>query len=778
MPPRIYNKNNASSFNIFKKKATVVTGKATQLIIVESPSKCAKIESFLGNDYCCIASKGHVRQIPGLKSIQKSKNYEIKFDICDDKTSQVKMLQETVKKFNKENIFIATDDDREGEAIAWHICQVCELDIFSTKRIVFHEITKPALLKAVANPTKLNMGLVHAQHARQVLDMFVGFRISPLLWKHIPGGKALSAGRCQTPALRLVYDKENDILSNSMKLTYKITGYFTDKRLAFDLSKEIQTEKEVAVFLQESIIFKHELSIHEKRDAYRNAPKPFNTSRLLQHASNQLGMSPTETMSHCQKLYQDGWITYMRTESETYSNEFLQDAGDYIREKWGETYIGNVDKLIMNDSKHPHEAIRVTHIENTVGGEEGRSSKVYKLIWRNTVESCMSDAHCQIVPVSITAPLQMKYKHEIETPLFLGWKIVNEKIDLVDVQNKMQSILLYLQTLNKGTENKGIERCEIKYNEIEARVSVKREHSHYTEASLIQKLEDLGIGRPSTFAMLVNTIQERGYVTCQDIDGTHIKVTEYSLKTNIISCETTEKNIGAEKKKLVLQPIGKNVVEFLLNYFETLFSYSYTENMERDLDEISIANKEWYEICKKCDEDLNIWIKPVNEMTKKEYKICDRDDWVIIFSKYGPLLKEKNKDVSESDSDSEHDTNSESIKIKTIFKPIKKDILLDKRKLLEGHYSWEELIDNSNSCNSSMCENREENGENKNPNILRILTPELSIRKGKFGAYIYYKTPNMKKPQFLNIKKFPLMFTVCETDVLIHWIKTTYNLQI
>lgn len=774
MPPNKYYKK----FTDFTKTAKIPDIKsATWLVIVESPSKCAKIESFLGPNYCCIASKGHIRNIAGLKSIQTRKNYAIKFDICPDKIAQVKMLQEITKKFKKDHILIATDDDREGEAIAWHICEVCELNIETTKRIIFHEITKPALLKAVESPININMNLVHAQQARQVLDMLVGFRISPLLWKQIPGGNALSAGRCQTPALRLVYDREMEIQSNKgFAMTYKITGLFTDKELPFELSKEIQTEKETHDFLHESVSFAHQLSIHEKREAYRNAPKPFNTSRLLQSASNQLGMSPSETMSHCQKLYQDGWITYMRTESEKYSNEFIQIAGDYIRDTWNEKYIGNIADLTMNDSKNPHEAIRVTHIEQSVGGEEGRSSKIYHLIWRNTVESCMSSAHMECVPVIITAPMQSQYKYEIETPLFLGWKIVNEKIDLVDVQNKARSMLLYLQSLNKGS---------IKYKEIHAKVSIKREHTHYTEASLIQMLEKLGIGRPSTFAMLVDTIQERGYVKCQDVVGEIKPVTEYTLIGSMIHPISVEKTVGAEKKKLVLQPTGKNVIEFLLGSFENLFSYSYTENMENELDEIFTSNKEWYEICKKCDEDLNMWIKPANERMKKEYKIYDREDWVIIFSKNGPLLKEKNKtesvEVDDSDSiDSEvgSSENENKEKTKSVFKSIKKDLLLEIDKLQNGEYRWDDLYETPTRFMNTNKETGtgDGNGETDNPNILRVLTPNLSVRKGKFGAYIYYKTPQMTKPKFLNIKKFPLMFSVCEPEVLIQWIKTTYNI--
>jgi len=817
----------AKKFVLKKTSVPNSANSASFLIIVESPSKCAKIEAFLGKDYCCIASMGHIRHIDGLSSIDSANNFNIQFHILPDKKDHVKILQETVAKFAKKNIILATDDDREGEAIAWHICEVCDLDITKTQRILFHEITKPALIHAIQHPTTINMDLVHAAHARQVLDMLVGFKISPLLWKYLYSNKknSLSAGRCQTPALRLVYDNMQEKVKNQSTSTYKITGIFLEKRLTFCLQTKCDVQREqVQIFLEQTKTHDHILSVGKTRETYQSAPKPFNTSQLLQSASSRLHMSPKETMSLCQKLYQDGHITYMRTESTKYAAEFLKDAFAYIKNVYGEENISTNDKLENKDTNNPHEAIRVTHIEQSIiGGTDKRAIALYRLIWRNTVESCMAEAKNECNTICISAPNicenEAKYIHVLEIPIFLGWKKVAiqlkepteefaEEEDSVKqmTQEEGRGLLLYLQAI-KGP---------VHYQEIIATVTMKNMHSHYTEANLIKKLEELGIGRPSTFAMLVETIIDRGYVKCQDIEGTPEKITEFVLTGKNIRATIKEKIFGKEKKKLVIQPVGIMTIEFLITHFENLFSYDYTKCMETDLDIISNGNKLWHTLCKQCDDELKNWIKLVAKtMKKEEFEIIQGEpeegytEYKVALGQYGPVLKRNKIEKDEKG------------KLITEYKSIKSNLSINMEKLKSSEYTLEELMELENkdlgeyegfplilkngkygiyvqwgdkkeslkSMGKSMDKIRREDIlkclENKmdigsdgtGENNTKIINENLSIRVGKFGPYIFYKTASMKKPVFYPLKKCPLKYSECDREDLLKWINTTYKLN-
>jgi DNA topoisomerase-1 len=766
----------------------------TYLIIVESPSKCKKIEEYLGSQYKCISSKGHIREIKnGLKSV---KSEQIEFDYIPEKKEHIEWMEQVIDKFPKSNIILATDDDREGEAIAWHICKTFHLDVNTTKRIIFREVTQTALLQSINNMKTINMNIVNAQMCRQVLDLLVGFKISPILWKYLYRNKdnSLSAGRCQTPALRLVYENELEAKQSTTSTTYKINGSFFPKKIVFDLSKEFDSESQVLDFLEQSKSFNHCLSIGQKKESIKSPPKPFNTSGLLQKASNQLGIGPKETMSICQQLYQDGLITYMRTESQKYSDVFLNKAQEYILKRFEKTeYIGNLEDIINKDSKNPHEAIRVTNIEiSTIETENARTSTLYKLIWRNTVESCMSEAKYSNTPILITAPKDLLYKHTIEVPIFLGFtKLIEEsRTNTINDQNIGAALLLYIQSSPK--EN-------IKYNKITSTLSIHGKHSHYTEASLIKRLEDLGIGRPSTFAMIIDTIIERGYVKKTDIEGITIKANEFTLEKNIIKIEEKERTFGNEKGKLVIQPIGLVVTDFLYSHFTPLFSYDYTTKMESILDEISNGDEKsepWFKTCEICNIEISQLIKPIEKLSKQSFTILG-SDYKLVFEKYGPVLRISKNDTFE-------------------YKKIRSDIKLDLDKLQKGEYHEEELIEVKKeqiigevygipiTLKSGPYGEYIEHGDKKesikslgeyktteeiadafkskisspinDSKIIRNLTNELSIRNGKFGAYIYYKTDKMTKPKFLNIQKFKESYRHCSEEVLIKWIKETYNI--
>jgi len=790
---RVYNKKSKYSAKEAVIPASVKT--AVFLIIVESPSKCKKIESFLGADYTCIASKGHLRSIEGLKSIDIKNNYQIKFDEIDEKKPHIKWMQGIIGNFKKENIILATDDDREGEVIAWHLCDIFGLDLMRTRRILFHEITKEAIQESIKNPTIVNMNLVHAGFCRQVLDILIGFKISPILWKYLyrNSQNALSAGRCQSPALRLVYDNHIEKKGEILIKTWKITGFFTNRDLEFRFSHSFEEEEDLIHFLENSKDFCHKGSIGSAILSIREPPRPFHTSGLLQAASSRLHMSPKETMSLCQQLYQDGHITYMRTESQVYSEPFLLEVSTYIESRFSRKAIGNIEKISNSFSGDPHEAIRVTHIEvGTIDVENRRLCSLYRLIWENTVESCMAAAKYDVIQISISSPISAKfYEKSVEIPIDLGWKAVGCRESLVDIQEATKSEIFFMTNLIGSP---------ISYSSILSSISISGRHSHYTEASLIKKLEDLGIGRPSTFATIVDTNLERGYMKKTDIEGSPLIAKEYCLERGKgISIEEKTRIFGAEKGKLVIEPIGILTIEFLVGMFNALFSYDYTSKLETELDAIASGSlTSWQKICESCVTDIETKIKAVNKIGKQVYPI-GTEGYELVFEKYGPVLRKGSKE-------------------NFTFYSIKKEITIDLGKLQRGEYTLADLKEEMsvelgehdgfpiivkvgpygnyiewNSKKISLRSLEKPIGEltkidviqfltvadkessEQNKNILRVITPEISIRKGKYGAYIYYMTEGMSKPTFYNIQKFKESYHHCSAETLITWINKTYN---
>jgi DNA topoisomerase-1 len=744
---------------------------STYLVIVESPSKCKKIEEYLGADYCCISSMGHIQKITGLKSIDKKSNYSITFELLPDKMTHIDWMRSVIAKFHKSNVILASDADREGESIAWHICQVFDLDVATTKRILFHEITKPALLKAVEHPTTVDMNMVKAQQARQILDVFIGFKISPVLWKYLYKNKenSLSAGRCQTPALRLIHENELERKNLVPEQKYKVTGVFTQKKIEFLLDHSFENSPtEILDFLEMTKTHSHKLNIGSPSEHYKSPPKPFSTSGLLQAASSLLHIGPKEAMSICQQLYQDGYITYMRTESLKYSPIFTKSVKEYVLDRFHrEEYVGNLETVENTDTANPHEAIRPTNILLLdVSLENQRANKLYKLIWKNTVESCMSTFTYQNVLISVSAPMNHFYRHTIEIPVFAGWKKLSENNTDKETLSGT-GLSLYFKSLPAN---------EIPYQSVAFSVVMTHRHSHYTEASLIKKLEDLEIGRPSTYAMIVDTNIEREYVKKMDIPGKSIKITEYMLRStdkNII-IEEKDKVFGEEKSKLVIQPIGMMVADFLTEHFYSLFSYDYTKQMESELDEIALGNAvNWYDVCEKCNEEITILMKPTKSLVKQIFDVKDTDEYKIVYEKYGAVLR-KILETGEYE-----------------YKSIRKDIVLDLDVLRSGGYCLEDLvkpsisldlleahIDEDKKTNDEKPPAKEEVGSPspiENRKIVRILNDHLSIRLGKYGAYIYYKTEDMTKPEFYNIHKFKQSYKFASEEALLKWIKDTYN---
>jgi len=745
-----------------KHLAKKASKKATTLVIVESPSKCAKIESYLGHEFQCIASCGHFQEIAnGLQGINH--RFEPTFTLMEDKKDNVAHMRKMAKSF--QYILLATDDDREGEAIAWHICQVLSLSVETTPRIVFHEITPAAIQHAVANPRRIQMSVVKAQQARQVLDLMVGYRISPFLWRVFfhSKTKSLSAGRCQTPTLRLVYD--NSQLDRQLELKYKTRGH--TPIFPLELNHEFDTPDQVRDFLRQSQTFLHTMTLLPSKETVHHPPQPLTTSRLLQLASNVLNSSPKHTMQVCQTLYQQGLITYMRTDSATYAAPFLDTAVAYIRTTYGDYVNPN---LPVTSGEAAHEAIRVTDLSITT--LEDTTSAMYRLIWRHTVESCMAPARFNVFPVRVSAPNQHEYRASIEIPIFLGWKRLQQAKD--DPHRLLLQARLYD---NKPVPMQYIQSQPVAHNK----------HAHYTEAGLVQTLEEKGIGRPSTYASLVETIQDRGYVKKMNVEGQAHSIREFIWRQKEGIEETQKTQIfGQESNKLVIQPTGKASVEFLMQYFGELFAYDYTQRMELQLDEIARSTQDGYDMCKQCSDDIDRLSQPVSNLGKVTYPLADSTDHAIVFQTHGISIRRT-------------DPTDQSI----TYMPVSTDEL-DMERVQRGEYTTVELllgaptplgkIDghdvflkngrygkylewNGQKCSAKTVTTLEEaeallkhRAPTQITGVLRVINADCSVREGKYGPYVYYKTSEMKSPMFCAVKQLKWQ-TAKEADIL-QWIAT------
>jgi len=758
------------------------------LVIVESPSKCKKIESYLNDNtsssvnYKCIASYGHIRELPGLEAINIHNHFAPTFIECESKKTQIGKIRKALKEAT--DVILASDDDREGEAIAWHICQVFHLPVETTKRIVFHEITPAALHRAIQTPRQINMPTVHAQIARQVLDMLVGYHLSPLLWKHVKDG--LSAGRCQTPALRLIYDNERAIALAPGKQSYVVTGYFTNKMIPFVLNHD---EKGMCEFLEASIKHRHVYKEYKLHTKEVNAPKPFSTSTLQQAASNELHLSPKETMTLCQNLYEGGYITYHRTDSQHYSNEFKANVAFYIMKTYGEKYLQKELKPVASFDSSAHEAIRPTLIETVdLPDASARENRLYKFIRRRALESCMPAAAISVLTASISAPNNMEYRYTAEQIIEMGWQIVAHTADT----SPMTPEYNYLQALKPMTS--------LPYKKIKAIKHMTETKQHYTEAKLVSLLEEKGIGRPSTFSSLVEKIQERNYVKKENVKGQLRICREYELVNDEVKTTEIEREFGQEKNKLVITAVGIMALEFLLHHFESFFAYAYTEQMEADLDLVVKGQIQWEGVCRKYYTELTHLSNAITERGKETIRIDAEHTYMI--GKYGPVIKQV-------------------VKKETIFKAVRKDLDIDK--LRRGEYTLAEVLETEeekhaaptsignyqekpvyikvgkfgkylewNGLSKSLKHLKQKPAEITLDDVVellfdadndleqtRILGPDASIKKGKYGHYIYYKNKKMKKPRFLKLDGFPKTddYMTCDLQVVKEWFTRTYQVE-
>lgn len=622
--------------------------KSKKLVIVESPAKAKTIEKYLGEDYQVASSIGHIRDLPKKSlSIDIKNGFQPKYEVDPTKKKLVNELKQLANKAT--DVLLATDEDREGEAIAWHLANILNLDLDKTKRIVFHEITKKAITEAIQNPRKIDLNLVNAQQARRVLDRLVGYELSPVLWKKVQRG--LSAGRVQSVAVRLIVEREKEIDNFTPESIFKVIGEFLNsegKIFKAELNNRFKNFDDAFNFingLKNSNFIVGDISVKPSK---RSPSAPFTTSTLQQEASRKLGFSVKQTMTLAQKLYESGKITYMRTDSVNLSDFALDAIANQIRNTYGSEYYQKRKFINKNETaQEAHEAIRPTDLSaKTISGDKNLI-KLYDLIWKRTVASQMSDAEIEKTTININ----------IDNSEFI-FVVTGEFI-------KFDGFLkLYFE--GKDDENEEDEDSEIlpkvykneklKYSNIIAKEIFKNPPPRYTEASLVKKLEELGIGRPSTYAPTISTIIERGYVVKEDRDGKERKVKLILLNNNKIEIQEKIETYGSEKSKLFPTNIGIVVNDFLVKNFSEIVDYNFTAKIEEEFDEIATGKKVWNNVIENFYGPFSNTVKKSDEIKRSEalqtiFIGNDPKTDKPIYSKigkYGPMLQMgDNEDVNE-----------------------------------------------------------------------------------------------------------------------------------
>jgi DNA topoisomerase-1 len=560
---------------------------AKNLVIVESPAKAKTIEGFLGKDFIVKSSIGHIRDLPkkGGMAIDIENGFKPTYEVSTDKKKVVDELTKLSKK--SDLVWLATDEDREGEAIAWHLLEALKLDESKTKRIVFNEITKTAINKAVENPRKIDVNLVNAQQARRVLDRLVGFELSPVLWKKVKYG--LSAGRVQSVAVRLIVEREKEIIDFVSKSTYRVTAQFLSsqgKVFKADLSNRFDTKEEAVDFLNSCASSDFSISSLKKKPAKKSPSAPFTTSTLQQEASRKLGFTVGQTMSVAQKLYESGKITYMRTDSVNLSGDAVKSASHYIESTFGADYSQTRSYSTKSKgAQEAHEAIRPTNLANSSVEGERNQMRLYDLIWKRTIASQMSDAQLERTTAEIViSNRKEKFVAKGEMIKFDGF------------------LKVYLESTDDETEEQDgmlpnlVEGEAVSTKEINAIERFSKPKARYTEASLVKRLEELGIGRPSTYASTITTVQNRGYVVKGQSEGVVTPYVFLSLKDSQVEESVKTEKTGSDKSKMKPTDIGIVVTDFLKSHFSDVMDYGFTADVEKEFDDIARGEKVWNEM--------------------------------------------------------------------------------------------------------------------------------------------------------------------------------------
>lgn len=660
---------------------------AKNLVIVESPAKAKTIEGFLGKDFTVKSSFGHIRDLvkKGF-GVDIENNFTPTYEVQPDKEKVIAELKKLTK--GADMVWLASDEDREGEAISWHLYETLGLNKNNTKRIVFHEITKPAILKAIENPREIDINLVNAQQARRVLDRLVGFELSPILWKKVR--PSLSAGRVQSVAVRLIVEREREIQKFESTSAYKVSALFKvgSGILKAELDKRYATEAEAQAFLEKCKVASYTIESLETKPAKRSPAAPFTTSTLQQEAARKLGFSVAQTMQVAQRLYEAGKITYMRTDSVNLSDTAMDQANKAINENYGAKYYN--PRKYKNKSKgaqEAHEAIRPTYIDRTVIDGERNEIRLYDLIWKRTIASQMSDAELE----KTTAKVNVSGASELfvaqgEVLKFDGFlKVYMEGTDDEDSDEENSSMLPPMKVGEK-----------LESQEITATQRFTHHPARYTEASLVKKLEELGIGRPSTYAPTISTVQKRNYVEKTDKEGTPRQYVNLTLVKQNITKDIKTENTGAEKAKLFPTDIGMVVNDFLLKYFPTILDFNFTAKVEEEFDEIAEGNLDWQRMLKEFYTPFHKTVETTSENSERASgeKILGIDPVSgkpvsVRVGRFGPLAQ-----IGETIEGSEEKPKFASLRRTQSIETITLEEALDlfKLPLSLGEYNGEEVI--------------------------------------------------------------------------------------
>ena len=621
---------------------------AKHLLIVESPAKAKTIEKFLGKDFKVMSSYGHIRDLDkGNAAIDIENDFSEKYIIPEDKKKVVKELKKLAKEV--EDVWLATDEDREGEAISWHLCEVLGLDPKTTKRIVFHEITESAIKRAVDQPRTVDQNLVNAQRARRILDRLVGFELSPILWRKL--AQARSAGRVQSVAVRLIVEREREIQDFEPVESYKISAFFDLRadgnsfKLKSQLAKGLATEEEARQFLEDCKDSTFTIDKIEVRPSKKSPSAPFTTSTLQQEASRKLGFSVAQTMLVAQKLYEAGKITYMRTDSVNLSNEALGNINNVINNEYGSEYAQTrTFKNKSGSAQEAHEAIRPTYVENKTVDGPANEQRLYDLIWKRTVASQMADARLENTNVKISiSKREERLVAKGQVIKFDGFlKLYLEGSD-EDGEEDESGLL---PPIKEGQE------LDLDYSVANQRFT--RHPSRYTEASLVKKLEELGIGRPSTYAPTISTVQKRGYVVKEDREGYVRDVKEILLIKGKIEEKVHQEITGSERSKLFPTDLGKVTTDFLQKHFDEVMDYSFTADLEEKFDKIAEGDFTWNAI-------VGDFYKPFHETVEETMETAERETGerdlgvdpksgrpvIARMGRYGPMVQMGKQDDEE-----------------------------------------------------------------------------------------------------------------------------------
>ena len=609
---------------------------AKNLVIVESPAKAKTIERFLGKDFKVASSFGHIADLPSKElGVDVDGDFKPKYEVSKDKKAVVKKLKDLAK--NAEMIWLASDEDREGEAIAWHLAETLKLDKEKTKRIVFHEITKAAIQRAIENPRSIDYHLVDAQQARRVLDRIVGYELSPVLWRKVKGG--LSAGRVQSVSVRLIVERERDIQSFKPQASYRIDAEFSNEAgqsFKAKLPKTFVTKAEASAFLESNINAHFKVSSLEKKPAKKSPAAPFTTSTLQQEAARKLYFSVSKTMTMAQRLYEAGLITYMRTDSVNLSDEARNGAQAEIESAYGSNYSHPRNyKGKSKGAQEAHEAIRPTDFSRHSVDVDRDQARLYDLIWKRAIASQMSEAQLERTNVKIGATTHNEtFTANGEVIKFDGFLKVY--LEGTDDENEEQNGMLPAMKVSETLIN----------NHITATERYTRPPARYTEASLVKKLEELGIGRPSTYAPTISTIQNRNYVEKGAVEGALRSYTQLTLKEGTINDKELSEKVGSDKGKLVPTDIGMIVTDFLVNHFESILDYNFTAKVENQFDDIAEGKKDWTNMMKSFYKDFHPKVEDVAANADRESgeRILGKDPKTgkqvsVRLGKFGPMVQ-------------------------------------------------------------------------------------------------------------------------------------------